>query len=229
MISNRLVNTLIPVPLKRFSIKSGRLLLVSSILSRFMVLLLLCALAGLTFYNNHKLAYNNARLVGLSTGPVGKFFYQLADDLFSPFDQPLQTAQTNAGMTWSIRIMGWPFTDPVAALSVLVKRHSLETGFAMGLVLPLGLALTFGRVFCSYVCPASLLFFFISRIRRLLLRWFLFPEMEVSKGFAWGVLVGGMALAVWTGHGVWSLILPYFALGQTIFHGIAMGTLSITL
>ena len=46
---------------------------------------------------------------------------------------------------------------------------------------------------------------------------------------AWGILVGGLALAVISGHGVWSLLLPYFALGQTLFNGIAMGTLSIAL
>lgn len=35
------------------------------------------------------------------------------------------------------------------------------------------------------------------------------------------------AAAFLTGHGVWALILPYFAVGQTIFHGVAMGVLSI--
>lgn len=204
-------------------------MLAGSIFSRFLVVLLICVFAGLTEYNNQKLAYNNARLVELSSGPVAKFFYQSADTFFSQFEEPLTASQTNAGMTWSIRIMGWPFTDPVAALSVLVKRHSLEAGFALGLLLPLGLALTFGRVFCAYICPASLMFFFISRIRQLLLRWFLFPEWKMSKGLAWGMLVGGLTLAAATGHGIWSLILPYFALGQTVFHGLAMGTLSVTL
>ena len=41
--------------------------------------------------------------------------------------------------------------------------------------------------------------------------------------------MGGLLLALWTGHGIWSLVLPYFALGQTIFHGLALGTLSVSL
>ena len=214
---------------KGIKIEHGKLLVVGSIISRIVVILILCSLAALTDYNNQKLAYNSARLVELSSGTTGKIFYQAADGFFSLFEEPLKTSQTNAGMTWSIRLMGVPFTDPVAAISVLVKRHSLETGFALGLLAPVGMALIFGRVFCAYICPASLMFFFISRIRRLLLRWFLFPEWSAGKGLAWGVLAGGLVVAGIFSHGIWSLILPYFAIGQTVFHGLAMGTLSFTL
>ena len=40
------------------------------------------------------------------------------------------------------------------------------------------------------------------------------------------MLTGGVAVALLYGHGVWAFILPYFATGQTIFHGIAFGMLS---
>lgn len=209
--------------------KSGRTLLVVSILTRLGVVALLCALALLTEYNNLKLSYNSPRLVELSSGKTVRVMYEATDKFFNQFEEPLQASQTNGGMTWSIRIMGVPFTDPVAALSVLAKRHQLQLGFTLGLIAPLALALLFGRVFCSYICPASLLFFAISRVRRLLSKWLWFPELSMNRGFAWGVLVGGVAAAVWVGHGVWMLILPYFAIGQTIFHGLAMGTLSIAL
>jgi len=51
-------------------------------------------------------------------------------------------------MTWSIRLMGVPFTDPLAAISVFVKNHSLQLGFALGLIIPLTLALLFPHIFC---------------------------------------------------------------------------------
>lgn len=209
--------------------RSGKTLLVVSIVTRLGVVMLICTLAMLTEYINLKLAYNHPRLVELSSGKTTRFFYELADKFFGQFEEPLEAAQSNGGMTWSIRIMGVPFTDPVAASSVLLKRNRLELGFALGLIAPLTLALLFGRVFCSYICPASLLFFSISRLRRLLSRWFWFPEVSVHRGFAWGIMAGGLGVAVWLGHGIWSLILPYFAIGQTLFHGIAMGTLSVTL
>lgn len=209
--------------------RSGRALLTLSIFTRLAVVMLLCALALLTEYINLKLAYNNPRLVELSSGSLARTMYEATDWFFEKFDAPLRTAQTNGGMTWSVRILGAPFTDPVAALSVFAGRQRWEAGFAAGLILPLGLALLFGRVFCAYICPASLLFFAISRVRRLLTKWLWFPEFGLHRSYAWGMLVGGLCVAVWFGHGVWSLLLPYFAIGQTIFHGIAMGTLSVTL
>lgn len=210
-------------------IRSGRTLLAVSILTRFGVLLLLCGLALMTDYLNLKVAYNNARLVELSSGKTTRVLYEITDRVLSWFGDPMKVAQMSGGMTWSIRIMGVPFTDPIAATSVLVKQHHLTGGFVLGLIIPLTMALLFGRVFCAYLCPASLLFFTVARIRRLLSRWFYLPELSLNRGFAWGVLIGGLAAAVLLGHGIWSLILPYFAIGQTLFHGLAMGTLSITL
>ncbi len=209
--------------------RSGRLLLVVSILTRTGVVALLCLLAMLTNYHNLKRAYNLPRLVELSEGKTMRVFYETTDKFFSKFGEHEVEAQKNVGMTWSIRLGGVPFTDPIAALSVLAKAHHWKLGFALGVIVPVGMALLFGRVFCAYVCPASLLFFTISRIRRLLSKVFYLPEFSLGRGFTWGVLVGGLAASVWIGHGIWIFILPYFAIGQTLFHGIAFGTLSFAL
>lgn len=209
--------------------RNGRLLLVLSIFTRTGVIAILCLLAMLTSYHNLKRAYNLPRLVELSEGKNMRVFYETADHFFSRFGDPATTAQKSGGMTWSIRLGGVPFTDPIAAISVLAKSHKWELGFALGLIIPLTLALLFGRVFCSYICPASLLFFTISRIRRVISKFFLLPELSLGRGFCWGILFGGTVTAVWIGHGVWTLILPYFAIGQTLFHGIAYGAISFSL
>ena len=209
--------------------RSGRILLVLSIFTRAGVIAILCLLAMLTSYHNLKLAYNHPRLVELSEGKSMRVFYESADKFFSKFGDPAEEAQKSGGMTWSIRLGGVPFTDPVAAISVLAKSRKWEIGFALGLIIPLTLALLFGRVFCSYICPASLLFFTISRIRQLISKFFLLPELSLNRGFCWGILFGGVVTAVWIGHGVWALILPYFAIGQTLFHGIAYGAISFSL
>ena len=200
-----------------------------SIVTRLGVVLLLCFFAMMTEYLNYKKAYNNPRLVELSDGKAMRYFYEATDTALSWLGDPIDVAQTNGGMTWSIRVLGVPFTDPVAAISLFVNGGSFTWGFVLGMMAPVSLALIFGRIFCSYICPASLAFYTIFRIRRILEKWFLLPQFNLNRGFAWGVLVGGAGVAVWSGHGVWSLILPYFAIGQTVFHGIAMGTLSVSL
>jgi len=211
------------------SVRHGRGLLVLSIFTRCGVVALLCLLALNTSYLNLKLGYNSPRLVELSSGTTVRHAYELADRFWSWFGDPLTVAQHSGGMTWSIRLFGVPFTDPMAALSVAARNPELPLGFALGLLVPLGLALLFGRVFCAYICPASLLFFSIARLRRVLSRWFYFPELPVHRGFGWGIVAGSLIASVWVGHGIWSLILPYFAMGQTLFQGLAMGTLSATL
>lgn len=209
--------------------KSGRVLLALSILTRLGVILLLCGLALLPAYNNYKLAYNNSRLVELDSGKTARKSYELADTFFSKFGEPAEVARTNGGMTWSIRILGVPFTDPVAALSILSRGKVPALGFLLGLIVPMSLAFLFGRVFCAYICPASLLFFSIGRLRMFLSKWFLLPDITLDRGVAWGILAGGLVTAELLGHGIWILILPYFAIGQTLFHAIAMGTVSMTL
>jgi ferredoxin-type protein NapH len=209
--------------------RAGRTLLVISILTRAGVVALLCLLALLPRYHNNKVAYNNSRLVGLASGETARIAYEKTDAFFSLFGDPAEEARKHAGMTWSIRIAGIPFTDPVAALSVLAKSRSLELGFVLGLIIPVTLALLFGRVFCAYICPASLLFFSISRLRNLLIKFFYLPDFSLNRGFCWGLLAGGIAAAVWFGHGIWALILPYLSIGQTLFNGIAFGTLAVAL
>lgn len=205
----------------------GTFLLIFSLFSRISVLLLLCLFALWTEYLNLKIGYNHPRLVELSDGKLMRMFYEYSDSFFSLFGDPIKVMQTNGGMTWSIRVMGLPFTDPVAFLSLVLKYHGFETGFFLGLIIPLGIALIFGRIFCSYICPASLLFFAISRFRKLLNGFFYFPEFKPSRGLAWGILAGGLTMAIITGHGIWTFLLPYFAIGQTIFHGLAFGSLSV--
>ncbi|MBZ0268301.1 4Fe-4S binding protein [bacterium] len=200
-----------------------------SVVSRACVLLLLCTIAFWTEYSNLKLGYGNARLVELSDGKAMRIFYEWSDTFFSWFGDPAEVARTFGGMTWSIRILGVPFTDPIAALSLLVRDHAWTVSIAAGLLIPLLLAVLFGRVFCAWICPASLLFFAISRVRRILGKVLYFPDKTASRGLAWGVLAGGLITAAVYGHGVWILILPYFAMGQTLFHSIAFGTLSVAI
>ena len=206
----------------------GVALLILSICTRLGVVLLLCTLALWTEYLNLRVGYGNARLVELAAGPVMRWFYEVSDTFFGIFGDPVVWAESTGGMTWSVRLLGAPFTDPVALLSVLVIDATPALGFALGALVPLTLAVTLGRVFCSYVCPASLLFYSIGRLRRSLRGVLLLPELRLGRGFAWGVLAGGLLLTGGVGHGVWTFVLPYFAIGQTLFHAIAFGTLSVT-
>lgn len=207
---------------------NGLYIVLFSVFTRLGLLILIALFAFWTEYLNLKVGYNHPRLVELSQGKAMRIFYEMSDGFFSLFGDPLTVMKTNAGMTWSIRIMGFTFTDPINFLSVSLKGNPFSWGFAGGLIGPLLLLLIFNRAFCSFICPASLLFYCIARIRRFLNKFLLLPKIKIEGGFGWGVLLAGLICAYIFTHGVWSLILPYFAIGQTIFQGIAFGTISIT-
>lgn len=205
---------------------SGKRFLILSIFSRASVLAIILFIAYSGIFLNYKTGYNSSRLVGLSSGPAAKFIYQFVDFVFSPVGNSADNIRMNTGMTWSIKVLGIPFTDPIAGLSMLFQFKTFETGFFLGMFIPLILALIFGRIFCSYICPASLLFFSVSRIRNFLKPYFYLPEMKINRSLSWGILIGGIVSSMIFTHGIWIFILPYFAMGQTIFQGIAFGTVS---
>ncbi len=209
--------------------RSGKYYLIFSVFTRASVILMLVLFALWTEYANLKVGYNRARLVELAHGKTARIFYEYSESFFGFFGDPLSAFQKNGGMTWSVQVAGIPFSDPVAGLSLLVKNHGLTLEFMLGLIIPLVLCLLLGRVFCSYICPASLVFFMVSRVRRLFLKVLWFPDIQLNRGVAWGVLFGGLCMAFWFGHGIWTLILPYFGMGQVIFQGIATGVISLSL
>src|SRR3990172_3932592 len=135
--------------------RQGLGLLVLSLATRLGAVRLLCCLALWTEDLNLRAGSGTARLVELASGPVVRAFYEASDALFGAFGDPVAWAQRSGGMTWSIRLLGVPFTDPVALLATLVNNPTPPLGFALGALLPVALALALGRAFCSYVCPAS--------------------------------------------------------------------------
>lgn len=209
--------------------KLGIRLMIVSVVTRLGVLLLLLFLSWLPTYINFKIGYNSARLVELSDGKLIGLLYRITDFFYSLFPNPVSVAQSSGGMTWSIRVFGVPFTDPIAFLSVLVKHHSLALGFALGVVIPVLIAFLLGRVFCAYICPASLVFFVTSRVRNFLLKYLYLPNFSLPRSFAYGILVSGLVLAIWIGHSVWGFLLPYLTVGKSIFMGMTAGVLSFSM
>ena len=209
--------------------KTGKFLVLCSFISRLCVVTILFLFAFWTDFHNFKLSYNNARLVGLDAGKSMQWFYQMSESFFSWFGEPELIARGFGGMIWSIRLFDFQFTDPIAFFSFFLKTHQFEMGLFLGLTIPIAMVLLFGRVFCSFICPASILFYVISRMRRLSEKFLYFPNWQSNRYMAWGILAGGLITAMIAGHGIWSLLLPYVAFGQVIFQGIAFGALSLSL
>lgn len=60
------------------------------------------------------------------------------------------------GSLFALDLGGLPFADPAAALQVAVSGYPPTARVVLGALLSLALALSLGRVFCSWICPYGL-------------------------------------------------------------------------
>ncbi len=183
-----------------------------------------------TPWRNYKVAHNSARLVGLLTNDAWATLYRINDRALTGLGEltghsALQLSESTLGAPWAFRVAGWTFVDPWAAGSVLAQGHLPPLAMLVGALVPLLLALLLGKLFCSFLCPARLLFELSSAVRMGLLRLGLpLPSVALPRvGLAVGA--GGLLFAAGAGAGVLHLLLPYMALSSGVISVVLSGSL----
>ena len=200
-------------------------------LLQFGVLVFVVYTAFGTLWRNYKLAHNSARLVTLLHGELWGRAYALNEDALSRLGD--DTATESLGFLtfpWAGRIFGVDTTDPLLAASQLVTTGTVSLSLLVGLVLPFGIALLFGKAFCSHLCPMRALFEVGELVRAGLRRLRVpLPELRSDARLGGWVLLGGL-LATWlSSAAVWLFILPYVSLSVGVFLFITSGTVSAVL
>ncbi|RMH59503.1 MAG: 4Fe-4S binding protein [Candidatus Hydrogenedentota bacterium] len=188
------------------------------------ILLVLYAALNVS-WRNFKQAHNSARIVGLLHGAVAERLYSANEALLSLFGDSYRATFANLGFPWTFRTFGIESVDPILALDLFARRHALSSTVLVGLILPLLIVLIAGKVFCSYFCPARLLFEFCSALRRGLIRLGLpLPEFHPPFRFGGWVLFGGLLASVAGAGSIWYLLLPYLSIAGSLFLAITGGT-----
>jgi len=192
------------------------------------LLFVVYAASGAT-WRNHKMAHNNARLVGLIHGDGWAKAYALNEEALELFGESYEASLGMLGMPWAGRIFGLDTVDPLMATSHALRTRSLSLALWAGVLLPLVVALLLGKVFCSHLCPARLVFEVGQLARKGVERLVLerldleLPEVHSDIRIGGWVLLGGVAAAASAGTAVWLFILPYVGLCAAIFAAITGG------
>jgi len=108
----------------------------------------------------------------------------------------LEYARQLRGGPWSAQIGDLSMTDPLAvAESVAAARRGARVLW-LGLIVPVAIALVLGRVFCSWVCPAGLVFELTDRLRGAL-RWLELRPRDVrpARWTKYAVLAVGLLIS----------------------------------
>jgi polyferredoxin len=181
-------------------------------------------------WRNHKVAHNSARLVSLIHGDAVGRLYGANERALSVLGEPYAQSKNFLGMTWGSRVAGMDSVDPIMVAAHAAATGSTSTRMLLGLLVPLGLALLLGKVFCSHLCPMRLCFEIGQMVRAGLARLGVhFPELRHRARFGGWVLAGGLIATLAAGTSVWFFILPYLALSTSLFLYVATGVIATVL
>jgi ferredoxin-type protein NapH len=132
-------------------------------------------------------------------------------------DDPQQFLDDNRGTIWSMRIGGLDLTDPLAAAETRSATRSFHGPLWMSALPVVLVTLLLGKVFCSWICPANLLFEIAGKLRSLL-RLARLPSAEVkfSRRNKYLLLAVGLLIAAVVGAPLLALIYPPAVVGRLI-------------
>lgn len=178
-------------------------------------------------WRNYKVAHNQARLVGLMKGDLWGWLYGTNEDALSLLGEPYQASLSFLGFPWAGRLFGLDLTDPILVAANLLETGGSSWALLLGLAVPLGLALLFGKIFCSHLCPMRLLFELANAVRAGLMRLgFPLPELRSDTRLGGWILVGGLVATLGSSSAIWLFILPYASLSASIHLLITTGALT---
>jgi ferredoxin-type protein NapH len=179
-------------------------------------------------WRNYKLAHNHRRLVTLMEGEFWGSLYGINEDILSLLGEPYRASLDFLGLPWAGRVFGLDTVDPMLVAGQAVGGAGVSASLWLSLLVPVGLAAVFGKVFCSHLCPMRLLFELGERVRAGLVRLGApLPRWRSGDRFGGWVLAGGLLATALAGPAIWLFVLPYVALTASIFLAITTGALSV--
>lgn len=192
------------------------------------VVLFFCLVPVSNWYANNKIAFNNPRLVGLADGSLARYVYYILDSFYSLFDDPVTAATSSSGSMWAFSILGIPLSDPLGVISEIINSVKFPIKYLTGAIVPLLLALTLGRVFCSWICPMALFFDISIKIKALFKKVGIpILELKVPRETRVFVFWFGLIASYFMGMWVWHFVLPYITFSHEIFSIIVFNSFTV--
>jgi ferredoxin-type protein NapH len=139
-------------------------------------------------------------------------------------ERPQEFLDGNKGTLWSMRVGGVDLTDPLAAAEMMSASKTVYVPIILSALLPLIATLLLGRVFCSWICPAGLLFEITGKLRKLL-RFAELPPPDVkfSHRNKYMLLAVGLVVVAVVGLPVFAMIYPPAVISRLV-HAWIFGT-----
>ncbi len=184
--------------------------------------LLLCSIVFMSLYAHYRAAHAVGDAMDVSgwRAQVLGWVHLAVDGL----DDPQGLLDGFKGTLWSMRLGGADITDPLAAAEATAASRSWHWPLWLS-ALPLMVStLLLGKFYCSWICPAYLLFELGHQLRRLLRLAEIPPgRMRFSRVNKYLLLGVGLVAALAMGLPIFSLFYPP-AVTSRLLHAWIFGT-----
>ena len=157
--------------------------------------------------------------------PSEKQLYDVMEMISAPFvSDPEHDLDAIKGTTWSANFFGLKLSDPLAVVSQISSGLTLYWPFVVTALIPIIATAIFGRFFCGWICPATLIYE-LNSLAGGWLGWagYRTGNRHFDKRLKYGVLALGIILSAITGSALFAIVYPPAILGREIYYVIAFG------
>lgn len=157
--------------------------------------------------------------------PAEKDLYDVMETLTAPFvSDPETQLDAVKGNTWSGTFWEFQLSDPLAVVGQIAAGMRLYWPFVLTALLPFLLTAVFGRFFCGWICPATLLYELNTNLGSLLRKAGLhIGNKRYDRRLKYGVLALGLIISAITGSVVFAAFYPPLLIGREIYYAVALG------
>jgi len=157
--------------------------------------------------------------------PAQQQFFDVMEALTAPFMARPETAlDAVKGSTWTGIFAGYQISDPLAVLGQSAAGLGFYLPFVLTALIPVIATLVLGRIFCGWICPATLIYELNSNLAALLKWAGLNPgHRHFDMRLKYGFLVAGLGLSMIFGVVLVARIYPPAIIGREIYYAIALG------
>jgi len=144
--------------------------------------------------------------------------------LTSPFiKDPEKDLNQLKGTTWSGTLFGYKMSDPLAVVGQIAASGSVYWPFLLTALIPILLSIVFGRFYCGWICPATLIYELNDNLATWLRKVGLpIGRRKLDKRVKYLVLLVGIVLAGLTGTVTFAAMYPPAIIGREIYYVIAL-------
>lgn len=158
-----------------------------------------------------------------------KRIYDVMEKISSPFvKDPENDLDAIKGNTWSGTFWSLQLSDPLSIVGQVAGSLKIYWPFLLTGLIPVLFTLIFGRFFCGWICPATLLYELNTNLATLLRKAGLhIGNRRYDRRLKYIVLVLGLLVAMLSGSVVFAAIYPPAVIGREIYYAVALAGFGI--